>query len=259
MHSCVKRIHVTPPKGGAGPRTSESQFVPANASPKGGSTQMLRINIGCGQTPTSGWANFDNSISLKLSRIPFLPELLGKIGVLEKAQFDFIEFARANTISYGDATRRLPVDSGSVEVLYSSHMLEHLDHEEVGIFLEEAKRLLRPGGIIRLALPDIRKHVEDYLLTNDADQFIAATLLAYPRDRTVLQKIRHLVVGARHHRWMYDGPSLARLVVAHGFVSPVVLESGHTGIENAGHLNLSERASESVYLEARSPNQTAAF
>ena len=71
---------------------------------------------------------------------------MGKLGVLEKAQSDFIEFARANTISYGDATRGLPVDSGSVEVLYSSHMLEHLDHEEVGMFLEEAKRLLRPRG-----------------------------------------------------------------------------------------------------------------
>lgn len=45
--------------------------------------RMVRINIGCGQTPTNGWENFDNSFSLRLSKIPLLPDILNRLGFLE--------------------------------------------------------------------------------------------------------------------------------------------------------------------------------
>ena len=32
----------------------------------------VRINIGCGKTPTNGWINFDNSPAIKLANSPFL-------------------------------------------------------------------------------------------------------------------------------------------------------------------------------------------
>ena len=38
-------------------------------------------------------------------------------------------------------------------------MLEHLDSDEADMFLKEAFRLLRRGGLIRIAVPDIRKQV----------------------------------------------------------------------------------------------------
>src|ERR1022692_1095798 len=111
--------------------------------------EKLRINVGCRQTPTVGWRNFDNSLSLRLSKPKLLQMVLRKIGIVNKEQACFIHFAREHCIEYGDATRGLPLPSGSVEVLYSSHMLEHLDRQEATLFLMEARRILCSGGIVR--------------------------------------------------------------------------------------------------------------
>jgi predicted SAM-dependent methyltransferase len=209
----------------------------------------MRLNVGCGQTPTEGWRNFDNSLSLRLAKLPLLALALHKTGALDDGQYNFIAFARAHHIEYGDATE-LPLADGSVEVLYSSHMMEHLDQAEAGMFLQEALRVLEPGGLLRLAVPDLRKHVAEYLATDDADAFVARTLLTQARARGLLQRLRGALVGARHHHWMYDGPSLQRLLLAHGFVNPEIMPAGQTKIAQPGALDLQERCSESVYVEA---------
>lgn len=214
---------------------------------------MMRINVGCGQTPTKGWRNFDNSLSVRLAKFPFLPELLRKIGFLDKTQYQFIEFARKNSIEYGDSTKGLSLSNGSVDVLYTSHMIEHLDQQEVAIFLKEARRLLCSGGIIRIAVPDISIQVKKYIESNDADAFISATHLTQLRPKTVAQRLKILLVGTRHHQWMYDGKSLSRLLLDHGFIDPRVLKEGESTINDPSNLNLSERVSESVYVEAKNP------
>lgn len=214
----------------------------------------LRINIGCGQTPTQGWRNFDNSLSLGFSKIPLLPELLHKLGFIESSQYQFIRFAHENGIEYGDATKRLPIEAGSVDVLYSSHMLEHLDRNEADRFLKGVFRVLRPGGIIRIAVPDIKKKVAQYNESGDADTFIEATHLCVPRPRLLAQRLRLLLVGTRHHQWMYDGNSLSRLLQKHGLAKTEVLPAGQTKIQEHEALDLQERVSESVYVEAEKPS-----
>jgi hypothetical protein len=52
---------------------------------------------------------------------------------------------------------------------------------------------------------------------------------------------------------MYDGPSLCRLLLAHGFVKVDVMQAGTTRIPSPEPLDLSERLSESVYVEAETP------
>ena len=210
----------------------------------------LRVNVGCGQSPTKGWINLDNSPSLHLSKVPLLPSMLAKLGLISKQQASFIKFCRTNFIRHGNATKGLPLETGSVEVLYSSHMIEHLDQEEAVLFLKEARRILCPGGILRLAVPDIRTRAERYIENKDADAFIASTNMARPRPRTLAKRIGILVVGTRQHQWMYDGASLSRLLEAQGFVSPQILKAGETRISDPGDLNLHERSNESVYVEA---------
>lgn len=213
----------------------------------------MRVNVGCGQGPTPGWHNFDNSLSLWLARYSFLVAALRRFRLLDDFQINFICFSQANHIEYGDIVKGLAIQDGVVEVLYASHVLEHLDREEVSVFLKEAKRLLRPGGILRLAVPDIRLHVEEYLESRDADRFIEATLLAQPKPRSLASRLRLLLMGGRHHHWMYDGESLSRALIKSGFHDPRVLEPGQTTIPNPGELNLAERVEESVYVEARKP------
>jgi len=213
----------------------------------------LRINIGCGQTPTHGWRNFDNSLSLRLSKIPLLPDLLQKLGLIEDSQRQFIRFASENDIEYGDATDGLPIKDESVDVLYTSHMLEHLDKNEAKRFLREAFRILRPGGIIRIAVPDIKIQIARYNECGDADAFIEATHLCVPHPRSLSQRLRILLVGTRHHQWMYDGNSLSELLQKHGFIKADVMPVGQTMIHDYEPLDLQERASESVYVEAEKP------
>lgn len=57
---------------------------------------------------------------------------------------------------------RLPVDDDSLEVVFSSHVIEHVDDETVATIVREAHRALRPGGVLRLATPDPAKAFAAY-------------------------------------------------------------------------------------------------
>lgn len=211
---------------------------------------VLRCNIGCGQTPTVGWRNIDNSASLLLARVPFLAWMLCRSGLIDESQYAFIQFARSQNLEYADAVKGLPFANGAAEVIYSSHMFEHLDRDEASAFLDEAKRVLCPGGIIRLVVPDIAKQIDKYIESGDADAFLVSTQLTRLRPKTIGDRLRTLIVGSRHHQWMYDGDSLSKLLFSKGFRNVRIQTPGETMISNPGLLDLFERADESVYLEA---------
>ena len=211
---------------------------------------IKRSNIGCGQTPTPGWLNFDNSLSVHLSKFPLMAKVLEMLNLLGKDQKDYILFAKHNDIIWANVIKHIPLPDNSIEVLYTSHMLEHLDREEASLFLHEAYRVLEPKGIIRIAIPDLAKLINQYIIDGNADIFIDKTFLAFPRPKTLIERIRFLIIGTRHHHWMYDGPSLCRLLTMHKFESPIILQPGSTTIPNPGELNLNERAEDSVFVEA---------
>ena len=209
--------------------------------------------MGCGQTPTKGWRNFDNSFSIFLSRTPFLPILLYKLRLLAESQYQFIKFCRLNRIEYCDATKRLPIADGSADVFYSSHMIEHIDKADVTKVLKEVRRVLCPGGIIRLTVPDLRKLAEQYVESRDADKFISSMLLCQPIPRKIIQRLKFMLFGNRNHQWMYDAESLCRILTSHGFLKSSSMPSGETRIKNHEPLDLKERETGSVYVEAENP------
>ena len=210
----------------------------------------LRINVGCGITPTPGWINLDNSPSVRLASWRPLADVLVRTPLLPAQQRTFVSEAMAQQIRFASATR-LPFEDGSVEVVYSSHMLEHLPQPGARQFLREAYRVLMPGVVIRLALPDLRRLARAYLDHGDADAFVAGTYLAPTpstgRGLALLDALR----SERHHQWMYDGCSLTKALTANGFQDARVLGPGETTIAAPGDLDLAERADESVYAEAR--------
>jgi len=213
----------------------------------------VRVNVGCGRTPVIGWNNYDNSWSVRLAHMPILTASVRILHLLNAAQMALIETVRGSDIRWADASERIPKASGSVDAIYSSHMLEHLDCCRAAVFLSEAKRILRRGGIIRLAVPDIRFHVEDYLKHQDADHFMDAIHLGRTGPRSWRGRIMRLFAGDRSHKWMYDGKSLCRLLSESGFCEAAVVEPGTTRIPDPGALNLSERWPESVFVEAVKP------
>ena len=204
-------------------------------------------------TPTNGYINYDNSFSIKLSRFKLISKLLYNAKIINKASIDFILFCSKNNIKSIDAVKKFPLPSKSVEVLYSSHMLEHLDREEVLLFLKEARRVIASNGILRLAVPDIEKKIKQYINHGDADIFLESTRMCVSRPRTLVERIKILLVGTRHHQWMYDSKSLTKLLLIAGFNNPVVLNPGETNIIDSQPLNLYERIEESIYIEAFNP------
>jgi predicted SAM-dependent methyltransferase len=213
-------------------------------------SKLKRVNIGCGQSPTPGWLNYDNSLSVRLARHPLLARAFGRLPVLARSQREFVEFAATRDIHWADATKHIPLPDASVEVLYTSHTVEHMDREDARRFAGEALRVLAPGGIIRVAVPDLRVLVNQYLDEENADTFMERTWLTRPRARSPVERLQSLLVGERHHLWMYDGPSMVRFLSAMGFREPLVCEAGTTRIPDPDPLNLRERAEETVYVEA---------
>ncbi len=62
-----------------------------------------------------------------------------------------------------DLRRGLPYDDASFDAVYHSHVLEHLTPEDAAAMLRECGRVLRPGGVLRVAVPDLEGIAQAYL------------------------------------------------------------------------------------------------
>jgi len=218
----------------------------------------VQINIGCGTAPTAGWINYDNSPAVRLARsrllgAPAVSWMLRRLGLIDAGNLDFAAFCRAHGIRWADAVSRIPHDTATVDVVYASHMIEHLDRREARLFLQECRRVLRPGGVLRLAVPDLSVTVRDYVQGGNAEIFMEQLLLDLDKPRGFGARLRRLLLGGRDHHWMYDGRSLARLVASQGFDDVAVQPPGATRIADPGKLDLREREGDSVFVEAVRP------
>jgi predicted SAM-dependent methyltransferase len=59
-----------------------------------------------------------------------------------------------------DATKTFPLPDSSFDYVFSEHQLEHIDYGGAQNMLKECRRILRPGGKIRLAVPSLDRLVE---------------------------------------------------------------------------------------------------
>lgn len=95
---------------------------------------MNCLNLGCGSRFRSGWTNIDFQSSYE--------------GVI------------AHNLTLG-----IPYPDASFDVVYHSHVLEHFSKEAAIAFLNECFRVLHPGGILRVVVPDLEQIARTYLLT----------------------------------------------------------------------------------------------
>lgn len=169
----------------------------------------LYVNYGCGWGIGNDWLNFDASPTLAFERIPLL-------GLLYKK--NALRFPAA--VRYGDILRGLPVESASCNGVFASHVLEHLSLEEFGIALRNTYRMLRPGGIFRLVVPDLRACAEQYLSSSDplaAQTFMHATGLGVKSTPRNLMGWLSKCFGHSAHQWMWDFESLNVSLAEAGF------------------------------------------
>lgn len=62
-----------------------------------------------------------------------------------------------------DVTQGLPFQNNEVDGVYSEHFIEHLSQTDGIGFLRECRRILKPGGTIRIATPDLEVSARNYI------------------------------------------------------------------------------------------------
>jgi predicted SAM-dependent methyltransferase len=178
------------------------------------SRRALYVQYGCGLSAPKDWINFDASPRLRFERLPIVGALALVIG---KRLFP-------PNVTYGDIVQGLPLRDETVDAIYASHVLEHLSRRDVVRALTNTFRLLRPGGVFRMIVPDLGWRVRRYQETSSkgdagaADNFITSCLIGdTERPRGILALLRSSF-GNSGHSWMYDEQLMRRLLDEAGFI-----------------------------------------
>lgn len=61
----------------------------------------------------------------------------------------------------------IPAGDNSLDLVYHSHMLEHLSYIEGIKFIQECYRVLRPGALMRVLVPDLELWINAYVSNNN--------------------------------------------------------------------------------------------
>lgn len=131
----------------------------------------------------------------------------------------------ASHIRYGDIVTGLPVAPGSVDGLYSSHVLEHIDRTSVSTALRNSLIMLRPGGLFRVVVPDLVPIAHRFLAEVEAgdphaaDRFMRNCVLGEERPRVGLAGMARSALSHAGHKWMYDTRLFGNLLEEAGFRS----------------------------------------
>jgi predicted SAM-dependent methyltransferase len=144
----------------------------------------MKLHVGCGPIHLPGWINIDN-------------------GTCSSADVKL------------DVTEGLPYDPGSVDLIYSEHFIEHFKVEQGVALLREFHRVLKPGGVVRTATPDLRFIAKRYFFMWRRQEWL--TRHGYEHIQTRAEMVN---IGFREwgHQWIYDEEELVRRLKEAGFL-----------------------------------------
>ena len=124
-------------------------------------------------------------------------------------------FYHVDALDYPHVDRIGPVEDlsfiadGTVGLIYACHVLEHFGRTEYRDVLAEWCRVLAPGGVLRIAVPDFRAAAELYL---------------DPSNGIALPQVLGLLVGGQrdqydYHKMVFDEETLSAALIEVGFTS----------------------------------------
>ena len=120
------------------------------------------------------------------------------------------------------------------DLVFSSHMIEHIPHFKIDEVLSECNRVLRPGGGLRLVCPDLEAFARAYVAGDQSlfDRFVREdptirrdlglggmlmNFIVSPGADNLLFSRNGECIGGYAHIYSYDYDMLRRLLERHGF------------------------------------------
>ena len=182
-------------------------------------SRQLKIHLGCGKRATAGWVNVDcfRGPGIDLTR---------------------------------DLRRPLPFPDNSARLIYSEHVLEHLQMADAVRLLQECHRVLAPEGILRIGVPDAEIYLRAYTSGDQAffDELKHLGGAVNPL-RTPMEVINHMFRMGACHLFAWDWPTLQLALTEAGFVST---RKGASGEASSTEICLDDpaHAFETLYVEA---------
>ena len=143
---------------------------------------MLKLHIGCGEVYLNNWINID----------------------FESPKADLIH----------DLRKPLPYENGSVDLIHNEHFIEHLTAEEGVEFLKDMHRIIKPGGVIRIATPDLDYLAFKYWFGWKKQDWIEN--YGYSHIQTKAEMM-NAVFHYWGHKWLYNFEELNRRLTEAGF------------------------------------------
>lgn len=177
-------------------------------------SELRRLNWGCGRSPQSGWINSDRKPGPGVD-VP------------------------------GDIRTGLPLADDSFDTVASVHALEEIPYSDLLPVLRELRRVLKPGGVLRLALPDLDKGIRAYL-AGDRDFFLI------PDDdaRSVGGKFITQLLWYGHSRTLFTSDFVEELLLKAGFSRVAHCAYRQTASADPCVVDVDNRENESLYVEA---------
>jgi len=151
-----------------------------------------------------------------------------------------------------DITEGLPLSSQSVDGIFTEHCLEHITMDQCRAVLKECRRLLRPGGTLRIVIPDAAIFAKLYIQALSGEEVQFPYSSEYPSYTPMMHVNR--IFREHGHQFAYDAETLAMVVKQAGF-DQTALKRFREGKDAMLLLDHESRAVESMYLEAYTSNE----
>jgi len=137
----------------------------------------MKLQLGCNQKIFKGWTNLD---------------------IQDNPGVDIID----------DASILSKIDDSSCDIIYACHLLEHFSRRDIPNIISLWYRKLKPGGTLRISVPDFNKVITRYLEYKNIEEVMGCVVGGH---RDMFDK----------HGVIFDNESLSKILIDTGFLNVV--------------------------------------
>lgn len=232
--------------------------------------KMIGLNLGCGplfipSTVEVEWVNFDKEdMTGYLRYLLHVPDDWSEAGMQKmpphQKQLSLrVKSGEPVKLVQRDLRERFPFQDSSVDLIYAGQLIEHFTPVEARKFLQECRRVMKPGALLRLSTPDLDKLLAAYR-EGKMGMFDRDQPIDYRMCPSQSMKLGWMVFGSlgiepeyHGHKMIYNFESLTVTLTVAGFSMEAIkcMECGISQLPVLQKEMHEEHAGHSLFIEAR--------